>query len=99
MASLKILIVEDDLPSLELMAEVFSSLEADVRPLSDSQKAAGLGDQEKIDGIFLGFGGAGLGGLELGGRSRKGSWNKSTPNVIRAGRGDPDIMQRAFSLG
>jgi CheY-like chemotaxis protein len=53
MASLKFLIVEDDLPSLELMAEVFTSLNAEVRPVSDSQKAAGLVNQEKFDGISL----------------------------------------------
>ncbi|HKB98547.1 MAG TPA: response regulator [Terriglobales bacterium] len=99
MASLKILIVEDDLPSLELMAEVFSSLEADVRPLSDSQKAAGLVNQEKFDGIFLDLEMPGLDGLELARRIRKSSWNKSTPIVIVTGRDDRDIMQRAFSIG
>src|SRR5258708_5742278 len=99
MSSLKILIVEDDLPSLELMAEVFSSLEADVRPLSDSQKAAGLVDQEKFDGIFLDLEMPGLDGLELARLIRKSSWNKSTPIVIVTGRDDRDIMQRAFSIG
>ena len=99
MASLKILIVEDDLPSLELMAEVFSSLEADVCPLSDSQKAAGLVNQEKFDGIFLDLEMPGLDGLELASRIRKSSWNKSTPIVIVTGRDDRDIMRRAFSIG
>ncbi len=41
MASLKLLIVEDDIASLELMAEVFTSLKADVRPVNDSREAAG----------------------------------------------------------
>jgi DNA-binding response OmpR family regulator len=53
MTPLKLLIVEDDLASLELMAEVFTSLKAEVRPVSDSEKAAGMVDQEKFDGIFL----------------------------------------------
>src|SRR5258708_20290135 len=82
MASLKILIVEDDLPSLELMAEVFSSLEADVRPLSDSQKAAGLVDQEKFGGVFLDLGMPGLDGLEPAPAIRQSSRNKSTPTII-----------------
>jgi len=45
MASLKILTVEDDIASLELMTEVFRSLKAEVRAVSDSQKAAVLVDQ------------------------------------------------------
>jgi CheY-like chemotaxis protein len=40
MAPLKLLVVEDDLASLELMTEVFVSLKADVRPVSDSEEGA-----------------------------------------------------------
>src|SRR6185312_6901092 len=53
MAALKLLVVEDDLASLELMTEVFASLKAQVRPMADSQKAAVVINQEKFDGIFL----------------------------------------------
>ena len=49
MLSLKVLVVEDDPASLELMTEVLRSLEADVRPVSDSQQAAILVSQEKFD--------------------------------------------------
>ena len=53
MAPLKLLVVEDDIASLELMAEVFKSLQAEVRPISDSERASFLVNQEKFDGIFL----------------------------------------------
>ena len=53
MASLKLLVAEDHIPSLELMAEVFTSLQAEVWPLSDSREAANLIGKEKFDGIFL----------------------------------------------
>src|SRR5437660_4324481 len=53
MTSLKLLVVEDDAASLELMTEVFTSLKAEVRPVGDSEKAAGMVNQEKFDGIFL----------------------------------------------
>src|SRR6266478_5335074 len=53
MLSLKLLVVEDDPASLELMTEVLESLEAEVRPVSDSQEAAILVNQEKFDGVFL----------------------------------------------
>src|ERR1700736_6730502 len=99
MASLKLLIVEDDLPSLELMAEVFTSLEAEVRPVSDSQKAAGLVNQERFDGIFLDLEMPNLNGFDLARRIRQSSWNKSTPIVIVTGRDQRDTMHEAFSSG
>jgi CheY-like chemotaxis protein len=99
MASLKLLIVEDDLASLELMAEVFTSLEAEVRPVSDSQKAASLVNQERFDGIFLDLEMPNLHGFELARRIRESSWNKSTPIIIVTGRDERDTMRRAFSIG
>ena len=42
MASLKLLIVEDDVANLELMTEVFISLKAEVCPVNESEKAVGL---------------------------------------------------------
>jgi CheY-like chemotaxis protein len=99
MASLKLLIVEDDLPSLELMAEVFTSLGAEVRPVSDSQKAAGLVNQERFDGIFLDLEMPNLNGFDLARRIRTSSWNKSTPIVIVTGQDERGTMQQAFSIG
>jgi CheY-like chemotaxis protein len=45
--ALKILIVEDDGPTLELMEEVLSSLKAEVRALSDSRKDESKGLQAR----------------------------------------------------
>jgi CheY-like chemotaxis protein len=99
MPSLKLLVVEDDLASLELMSEVFRSLEAEVRPISDSREAAGLIDGEKFDGIFLDLEMPNLNGFELAKRIRGSSWNKSTPIVIVTGRDERQTMQDAFALG
>jgi len=99
MVSLKLLIVEDDIASLEFMTEVFTSLEAEVRPVSDSQKAAGLVNQERFDGIFLDLEMPNLHGFDLARLIRKSSWNKSTPIVIVTGRDQRDTMQQAFTIG
>jgi CheY-like chemotaxis protein len=99
MVSLKLLIVEDDNASLELMTEVFASLEAEVRPVSDSQKAAGLVNQERFDGIFLDLEMPNLHGFDLARLIRKSSRNKSTPIVIVTGRDQRDTMQQAFTIG
>jgi DNA-binding response OmpR family regulator len=99
MASLKLLIVEDDIASLELMAEVFTALKSEVRAVSDSQKAAGLVNQERFDGIFLDLEMPNLHGFDLARLIRKSSWNKSTPIIIVTGRDQRDTMQQAFSIG
>ncbi len=99
MVSLKLLIVDDDIASLELMTEVFTSLEAQVRPVSDSQKAAGLVNQERFDGIFLDLEMPNLHGFDLARLIRESSWNKSTPIIIVTGRDEKDTMQQAFTIG
>jgi CheY-like chemotaxis protein len=99
MGSLKLLVVEDDLPSLELMAEVFTSLQADVRPVSNSETAAALVGREKFDGIFLDLEMPRLHGFDLTNRIRESSWNKSTPIIVVSGRNDRETMRQSFSVG
>jgi CheY-like chemotaxis protein len=99
MGSLKLLVVEDDIASLKLMAEVFTSLSAEVRPISNSEKAADLVNQEKFDGIFLDLEMPNLNGFELARRIRSSSWNKCVPIVIVTGLDDKRTMQEAFAIG
>jgi len=97
--ALKLLVVEDDAASLELMTEVFRSLKADVRPVSDSEEAARRVNQEKFDGIFLDLEMPNLHGFDLARGIRKSSWNKSTPIIIVTGRDERETMQEAFAVG
>jgi CheY-like chemotaxis protein len=97
--SLKLLIVEDDVASLELMSEVFISLKAEVCPISDSEKAVSLVNQQRFDGIFLDLEMPSPNGFQLARLIRKSSWNKSTPIIIVTGLEDRQIMQQAFSIG
>jgi CheY-like chemotaxis protein len=99
MSPLKLLVVEDDLPSLELMDEVFTSLKAAVRPISDGRGAVDLINREKYDGIFLDLEMPNMHGFDLARRIRESSWNKSTPIVIVTGRDERSTMQQAFSMG
>jgi DNA-binding response OmpR family regulator len=84
---------------LELMTEVFISLKAEVRPISDSEKAVAMVNQEKFDGIFLDLEMPNLNGFDVARLVRKSSWNKSTPIIIVTGRDDRQTMQDAFAIG
>ena len=97
--ALKVLIVEDDAPTLELMGEVLTSLNADVRAVSDSEAASVLVEQERFDGIFLDLQMPKVDGFELTRRIRKSSWNKSAPIVVVTGEDDVKTMQKAFAAG
>jgi CheY-like chemotaxis protein len=99
MIPLKLLVVEDDPPSLELMTEVFTSLRAEVCPVSESERAVAMVNQEKFDGIFLDLEMPKLNGFDLARMVRKSSWNKSTPIIIVTGRDDRQTMQEAFAVG
>ena len=99
MSSLKLLVVEDDSLSLELMGEVFQSLKAEVVPICDGQEAIPLVKQEKFDGIFLDLEMPRVSGFDLARYARESTRNRSTPIVIVTGRDDRSTMQEAFEKG
>ena len=99
MVALKLLVVEDDAASLELMTEVFRSLKADVVPVGDSEDAARRVNQEKFDGIFLDLEMPNLHGFDLARSIRKSSWNQSTPIIIVTGQDERETMRQAFAVG
>jgi len=81
------------------MTEVLGSLEAEIYPISDSQKAAVVVNQEKFDGVFLDLEMPSLNGFALAQKVRASSWNRSTPIVIVTGRDERDTMHQAFATG
>ena len=99
MTPLKLLVVEDDPASLELMTEVFTSLKADVCAVNDSEEAVGIINHARFDGIFLDLEMPNLNGFDLARLVRESSSNKSTPIVIVTGRDERQTMQEVFALG
>jgi len=99
MESLKLLVVEDDVASLELITEVLMSLSADVCPVSNSEKAAVMVNQQRFDGIFLDLEMPNVDGFDLARMIRKSSWNKSAPIVIVTGHDNRGTMHEVFQIG
>src|SRR5579863_9261154 len=99
MPALRLLIVEDDAASLELMEEVFISLKADVRGICESGKAAELVNRERFDGIFLDLEMPSMNVFDLARWIRNSTWNRSTPIIIVTGRDDHQTMKQVFASG
>jgi CheY-like chemotaxis protein len=96
MLGLRLLIVEDEAASLELMEEVFGSLKAQVYSVRESSKAADLVNRERFDGIFLNLEMPILNGFDLVRWIRATSWNRSAPIVIVT-RNDRPAAQTALA--
>jgi CheY-like chemotaxis protein len=99
MPALRLLIVEDDPASLELMEEVFSSLKANVHGIGESGRAAELVNRQRFDGIFLDLEMPSMNGFDLARWIRNSSWNRSTPIIIVTGRDDRQTMKQVFASG
>lgn len=97
--AVRILVVEDDLETLELMTDVLSSFDVDVVPISDSEEAAGIINQETFEGIFLDLVMPKLDGFRLAKAVRVSTRNRTTPIVIVTGSSDRRVMQQAFHAG
>ena len=96
---LRVLVVEDDLPTLELMQESLSQLGAEVVPLSDSRDAVERVSYDKFDGIFLDLQMPHVDGFHLARRIRSSSANRTTPVIIVTGRVEYRTMQDCFAVG
>lgn len=95
----RVLVVEDDPITLELIADVLTSLGARVRSFVDSQRADTVIHQEKFDGIFLDLVMPKLDGFQLARRIRQSSLNRRTPIMIVTGLIDKRTIEKAFAAG
>jgi CheY-like chemotaxis protein len=97
---LRVLVVDDDQLTLEMIGTVLATEGVEVLGFGDAREAAALIDQEAFDGIFLDLTMPGLSGLELAKRIRESAHNARTPIVVITGRGDAgDAMKEAFAAG
>jgi CheY-like chemotaxis protein len=96
---MKLLVVDDEAPVVELLKAFLEPSGADVVGLTDSLKAAERVEREKFDGIILDVQMPDLDGFELTRRARASFLNSRTPVVMLTGLDDVDTMRRGFRAG
>src|SRR5579862_892562 len=87
-ARLKVLVVDDDQLTMEMIGTVLTSEGVEVIGLCDPREAGALIDKEAFDGIFLDLTMPGMGGLELVKWVRNSLLNATTPVIVITGRDD-----------
>jgi len=95
----QILVVDDDAPSCELIAEILRSAGFDASPLTNSREAAERLTKEKFHAVFLDMRMPPPDGLELARQIRGSRINASTVIIMITGEQDRTLMKRAFDIG
>ncbi len=96
---IKILVVDDDPITCELIEEVLSSVGIEAHTLTDSNPAAARLKEEKFDAAFLDLRMPPPDGIELVRRMRASGINQKTLIVMITGEQDRAFLTRAFQLG
>jgi CheY-like chemotaxis protein len=95
----RILVVDDDPPTAELICEILRSAGMDASFLTSSTEAAGLLKREKYHAVFLDMRMPAPDGAELARQIRASGVNSSTVIVMISGEEDRTVMKRAFEAG
>jgi DNA-binding response OmpR family regulator len=95
----RVLVVDDDPATCELIRDVLVSAEIDCLALTRSERAIGTLATEKFDAIFLDVNMPAPDGIELTQKIRSGGLNLSTPIMVITGEDDRGLLALAFSSG
>jgi CheY-like chemotaxis protein len=95
----KILVVDDDAPTCELITDVLLGADVQAFSLTDSSAAALRLQKEKFDAVFLDARMPQPDGIELTRQIRSSGLNVKTPVVMITGEGEQQFLTRAFEVG
>ncbi|MFY9528997.1 MAG: response regulator [Candidatus Acidiferrales bacterium] len=95
----KVLVVEDDPITCELIHEVLSSAEIEAHAVTDSAQAAARLRENKFDAVFLDVHMPPPDGIELARQMRASRLNQKTVIVMITGEEDRGVLARAFQVG
>jgi CheY-like chemotaxis protein len=96
---LKIMAVDDEPKTIQLMRSLATPLGHTVMPFGDYQTAGQKGEIQRFDVAFVGMRLPELGGLELARRIRNSQPNRETTIVMLSATENIDSLRRAFGEG
>ena len=96
---MKLLVVDDEAPILELFKRFLEPLGYEVSTFSDSREAARRVEAEKFDGVVLDAMMPNLDGFELAERIRTSRSNSNVPIVMITGYDSLKMMRQGFQAG
>jgi CheY-like chemotaxis protein len=96
---LKIMVVDDEPKTTQLMRSLATPLGHTVMPFGDYQTAGQKGETQRFDVAFVGMRLPELGGLELAHRIRNSQPNRETTIVMLSATENIDSLRRAFGEG
>lgn len=96
---LKIMVVDDEAKTMQLMRSLATPLGHTVMPFGDYQTAAHKGEIQRFDVAFVGMRLPELGGLEVARRIRNSQPNRETTIVMLSATENIDSLRRAFGEG
>ena len=95
----RVLVVDDDALTCELIGEILCSAGMEAASLTDSTEAAARLRTDKFDAIFLDVRMPPPDGIELARQIRASATNATSVIVVITGEEDPTVMARAFQAG
>ena len=97
--SIKLLVVDDESSTLQVLKAVLEPLSCEVTALTDSGRAAQCIEEQKFDGIIVDVHMPAPNGFELTRRVRASALNKRAPIVLLTGMDDVRTMREGFEAG
>lgn len=97
--SLKIMVVDDERASVQLIKSLAVPLDHTVLAFDDSEKAGQRAEEQRFDVAFIGMRMPDLSGLQLARRIRDSQLNRDTAIVILSATDDIPSMRQAFGEG
>jgi PleD family two-component response regulator len=95
----KVLVVDDDAPTCELIREVLNTADIEARSVTDSATAATRLREQHFDAVFLDARMPAPDGIELTRQMRASGLNKKSLVVMITGDREQQILKRAFEAG
>ena len=97
--SLKIMIVDDEPVTLQLMRSVAAPLDHTVLAFNDRKTAGERAEKQRFDAVFVGVSTGQPDGLELAHRIRNSQLNRESAIIVLSATDDIEVFRRAFGEG